>query len=511
MTIIRLKPNATISNADSRTGAATDWECLNDDSDSTYTSFTAAGTAGHVRLTTVALPSGAVTKSVKMIGRVRSETAGEDVLASMRVRVDGLDMDDPDVKYDLNYVQCDSFQNWSTNEIPVTWTQSTLDGLEIWYKNNRSSNGSDWSKLSIDLTYVLQPVVSVTAITPDPWVDSTNPTVSWSKTAYSSSGPFTRYWVKVFDEATYGVGFSGLDPDTDTAYYDSGNTVGSNNSQVVGPLETGDTYRAYVKVAHTINGVSLWSDWDYDEFDVSVTTSEIDTCTPLGIDATGLIQVNVERDALTAAWDFIELQRSVDGKVTWEDVRFATYVDATGDATEFDYNDYEVGNGVAAWYRARATRIVSELPITGSWVESTISDSWSSTDNWLKVPEIPAESVKVTFRVTPTFTFTARRGVFPVLGEAKPIVVSDTRSAAVAQIVLATTTAADTTVLINIFEDYDVVLLQSNTDHMWGSRFIAVGSVTVGPVLQQKAGGYADIVLSDVVEVAAPSDPSAGR
>ena len=506
-----LEPNATVAAADSLTGAATDWEALSDTSAATYTTMTALGGSGlaSVGLSSFTLPAGAVTKSLTVTARLRSGTVDMEGIAFVSVH--------SEVSQDqIELVRMSAFAPYETGyfsftsaDSSVSLTQAAIDNLEVRYQARGEEADIDFSRFFVTVTYVAQPVVAVDAVSPDPWTASTRPTITWVDTLDSDGGAQTRYWVKVFDEATYGVGFSGLDPDTDTPYYDSGNLFGSNLSHKVGVLENGDTYRAYVKVAQRVSGESVWSAWDYDEFDISVTTSDVDTVTTVASNSSAKITVTVARDTGTAAWDYVEVQRKLTGG-SWTDVRFATYVDATGSADSFVVDDYETPNGVTAIYRARATRIVTDQAITGSWVQSTPAVSWTGTDTWLKVPVTPASNTTAVFRTNTNLERPARRGVFNILGSAAPVVISDTRSAPQTQIVLRVTTLAAATAVTDLFDTYDVVLIQTPTDQLFGSQYVSVGSVTTIPVLDQKVSPYHWIELADVVEVDLPADSTAG-
>jgi len=208
----------------------------------------------------------------------------------------------------------------------------------------------------------------------------------------------------------------------------------------------------------------------------------------------------------------IEVQRSIDTGATWTDVRFATYVDCTADADEFEVVDYEVPNATSVLYRARATRIVATYPITGAWVESAPAVSWTSTDTWLKVPEAPANNLIGVFRHAVTLSRPARRGVFPVLGASLPVVVSDTRGGPAADaITFRAATLAAAQAIIDVLDAYDVVLIQTPTDQLFGSKYVSPGSVTSVPALDMKSGPYHWVELTDAYEVASPPDPTAGE
>ena len=68
----------------------------------------------------------------------------------------------------------------------------------------------------------------------------------------------TFYEVKVFDSATYSGG--GFSPATSNAVWEE-DGFGSANSTIVRELDTGVTYRVYVRTAKTVRGRAQWSPW----------------------------------------------------------------------------------------------------------------------------------------------------------------------------------------------------------------------------------------------------------
>lgn len=502
MTTSTLRPNGTASLLNNTvTGAASAHAATNDNSDSSYFGPSGAS-AGNVYLDlgTVSLPAGSVTKQIRVRARGRGTggwTYGDLYHASeasvlSRVVVSA---GDGSTVYDF-----------SNSYAAVTLSQAQVDALKVKFVTSQFNTTARVLEVYADLVYVPIPVTTVGAVTPDPYTAATIVPISWVNTLDADGGAQTRYWVKVFTAAQYGAG--GFDPETSTPTYDSGEQVSSIGTADVGPLSDGVTYRAYVKVAQTVNGASLWSAWAYDQFDVSVTTSDVDTVTATGSNSTASITVTVERDTGSAAWNFVEVERSTDAGSTWAPVRGATYVDATGDADTFTVTDYETSNGEPALYRARATRIVSTLPITGAWVQSTPAASWSSSSAWLKSPLEPAKNITVD--IDDPFTtqsYGVRTGVFDIVGAAAPVAISDVLSLPASTLVVATYDDTEQTDLLDLLRT--MLLLYHPTDCEGGTigRYLAVTGVSFTPTVVRNR--VARVWTISFVDVNAPADPAA--
>jgi hypothetical protein len=442
MTTTVLRPNGTVSSG-TVTGAANAHTALSDDSDSSYVLSSIT-----VDMGTVAM-SGGVTKTLTARCRWRSVSGTVPGALCAIGAASVIPSGDGSLGTDL-----------VTNTgvpVAVSMTQAQVDALRASVGAGDSGNIRAY-EVYADLVWVAVPVTTVTAVSPDPYTASNIIPVAWTNTLDADGGGQTRYEVKVFTDAQYGAG--GFDPDTSDSYWESGEVVGSALTVNTGALVTGDTYRAYVRVAQTVNGASHWSAWAFDTFAVDVDTADVDTVTATGGDAGGRIQVDVTRDTATEAWELIEVQRSIDSGVTWTPVRFANYVDCTGDANDFQVFDYEVPNGTTALYRARATLLLSGLPVTGAWVQSTPAESWSSTECWLKSPTDP--SLNTTFCMSRRDVYAKRRrtGRFDIIGAAAPIVVSDVMSSHSGMLTIETYGTTDAADLRALLEDTPVVLVQ---------------------------------------------------
>jgi hypothetical protein len=447
MTTTTLRPNGTVA-AGTVTGAANAHTALNDDSDSSYVAGNGAnGTL--VEMGTVAMGSGAVTKSARIRARAWHTSASGQITAASSPA-------GPSLAGTVS--TANGILTFAGGYSPVGWSQASVDALRLQVSAQPVSANVRFYELYLDLIYVTQPVTTVTAVSPDPYTATNIIPIAWSNTLDADGDGQTRYEVKVYTDAQYGAG--GFDPDTSDSYWESGEVVGSALTVNTGALATGDTYRAYVRVAQTVNGASHWSAWAFDTFAVDVDTADVDTVTATGGDAGGRIQIDVTHDGASEAWELIEVQRSIDAGVTWTPVRFANYVDCTADANDFQVFDYEVPNGTTALYRARATLLLSGLPVTGAWVQSTPAESWSSTECWLKSPTDP--SLNTTFCMSRRDVYAKRRrtGRFDIIGAAAPIVVSDVMSSHSGMLTIETYGTTDAADLRALLEDTPVVLVQ---------------------------------------------------
>lgn len=142
--------------------------------------------------------------------------------------------------------------NWSVN----TRDQSGATGA---YAGDRTVSGGNPPDVTVD-----EPRGTAT---------SSRPRVEW--TFFDpAGGSQAAYHVKVFDADTYSAG--GFDPNTTAALWDSGEINSSSVfDRVVGvDLETGATYRAYVRVK---DNEGIYSGWMYRQFSVSLSPPNVPT------------------------------------------------------------------------------------------------------------------------------------------------------------------------------------------------------------------------------------------
>lgn len=497
MTTVTLRPNGTILAPTAVVGAANAHTATSDNSDASYTTST---TLYKVDIGTSAAPAGFLSKQF----RLRARYAGYGDGAAVILRDDSgnpeyalvnLDNDGATI-YDITGA-------WSWLQ-PTT--QTTVDTMVIAVAGNGGSTRVH--ELYVDWMYVALPVTAVNAVTPDPYTASTLVPISWTNTLDTDGGAQTRYQMRVFTLAQYSIG--GFDPATSPATYDSGEVVSSATTADTGAIPNA-TYRAYIRVAQTVNGASHWSAYAFDGFVLTAVTSDVLSVTTVASNSTGSIAVTVNRNTGTSAWDYVEVERTLDGGTTWSPVRGASYVDPPL-ADSFVITDYEVPNGTTVTYRARGTRLVSSLPSTGAWVSSA-STSWTSTstcDAWLKAPNNPTLNVYVAMSQPVETTEEVRRGVFQVIGLASPVVVSDVLGGASAEFEVYAETILDANAIRALIALGTPILIQTHPSVWWRSRYVSVGSLSVRHVDQRMRTRRTLLRLGGLIEVSAPADPLAG-
>lgn len=498
MTTTVLRPDDTAGSSGLITGAASAHAALSDNSDSSYVDSWA-----NLMLQDFTLPTGSVTKTFRVRGRgravagagqmylvglVRSPGAGTFVTA-----VGGLTTTPSEV---------------SSAEAPVSLAQVDVNNLGIYFAYSSSSNSANTRCFELygDLTYVTRPVVAVTAVSPDPYTASNSVPIDWVNTFDADGGTQTRYHVRVFSAAQYGAG--GFDPGTSDAVYDSGSTLSSSTGAIVGPLPTATTYRAYVRVAQTVNGAAHWSAWAYDQFAVSVTTSDIADVTVAADNGLARIDITVARDTGTPLWERLEIERSIDAGVTWVPVRGSTLV-TVGVSSTYVTVDYEPGNNVATRYRARATYYSSGLPIVGPWRLSNTTAAWTSDKVWIKSLTVSALNVALWPIGRPVFTRERAAGVHRVIGVARPVVVSGVMSTRSGTIGWSTTTPAEAAALDRL-ADEAVILVQ--WPPVWDTADLHCVPLSVEPAVVSVPDATLTVRewAMSVVEVDPPADTTAG-
>jgi hypothetical protein len=459
MTTQTLTPNATFANSGTVVGAAgTVHASLADTVDGNYVEYE-DGELSVVQFTTYTLTTGQIVAGLRVRLRGRQATSGQFLGVIGTSPFSSI----PGTEFAWLPTSM-SFADYTGLFVGASLTQANINDLMLTVQV--SSGDAFLTRAVIDLIVAEPPTVTVN--NPTGTIGSPTPTASWTYTPGSDGGPQSRYRVKVFSAAQYGAG--GFDPETSTATWDSGTLTGAASSiAVTTPLANATTYRAYVKVTHTINSIDASSSWAFNTFTTSFATSDVSsvTCTPNN--STGAISVVVARNTGTQAWAMIEVERSNDGGTTWTPVRGATRQGATNTwmtawaANSATVVDYESGNGIAALYRARAIHSNSGVEVVGPWTTSS-STSWTSTATFIKDPFDPTKNATFRLAVMPGQRSRRPQGVFDVLGRSAPIVVSDARKAPAGELAIHTPDSAAATALLRL-ADAAVWLLHGPASH----------------------------------------------
>lgn len=145
------------------------------------------------------------------------------------------------------------------------WDQTRLNNLVVKVTDYASASVGITSLYELEAVATINTRPSASVTTPTGTVtDSSRPAVSWTYTDADDDAQ-SVYEVKVFTAAQYGA--AGFDPDASTATWESG-LVSSSDTGVTIPvdLDTGTTYRAYVRVGHPLGPSNFLSDWVYAQF-----------------------------------------------------------------------------------------------------------------------------------------------------------------------------------------------------------------------------------------------------
>jgi hypothetical protein len=468
MSTTTLRPASTSSNTGvSIQTAGSAHAALNDDSDTTYLYSFGSGDTITLGLDDITIAAGAIVKSTRL--RLRCAiTSG--AFNFFQAKVNGTTINVGAV-WPISWTSPTTITVQSDD---TAYSDAQVDALTLTLAASPFAPNSAETRIYeafVDVVTVAKPVVNVT--TPSGTLTTTNtPDVEWDTTLDADGGGQTFYEVRVFTDAQYGAG--GFNPATSTAFDESG--VIQLPEELWGGLDRlpDDTYRAYVRVAQTVNGTAHWSDWDYSEFTIDVDLPGVPLITAVAVDADAAIQVDVDYQAGTATTDVLEVQRSLDGGTTWEPVRLETDTDGVVTGLETTVFDLEAPNGTAMKYRARAGHNYTGEYSWSDWA-TAVTATWTSDSWWLKAPENPALNMTVVPYSVPGYQRPARHGVFQPLGSQDTIVVSDIRSAARGTLRLQVDTSAEQDDLDALIDSGLTLLLQAPPAHHWPDRYVRFG------------------------------------
>lgn len=430
MAVTTVVPNATASGASlfTVTGAASIDAALSDGSDSTYimkTSSVVGSADAIVDFGTATITSSQRVKRVRVRARCSTPTSVGKINVYLGSRVSNQNYFYSGLAVRGANTSATTFTGPYFNSAPngQEWTQSAINGLRV--KVEEYKDSSDIGKiyeLYVDIDIASKPTVTVSAPT-GTITSSAAPDVTW---AFADTDNETQayYQIKVFTAAQYGAG--GFDPLTSTPTWDSGEIAASDQTAVIGSLLLPATYRAYVRVAKSINGSPFWSDYAYSGFVISFTAPTIPTMSVSWSDALGKASFTLTGAAPTGyTSQYYDIERSDDGGTTYAPVRNASgivpNVSYVGTAV-----DYEAPRGIIANYRCRTVGVDSssnEFPSAWGTVQQILITNDATW--WFKAVEDPTLN-KGSIRVlrSTSITVDEPNSVFRPLGESRPVVVS---------------------------------------------------------------------------------------
>lgn len=433
MAVTTVLANATVTgsgNFDNTGGAASFHAAVNDASDTTFISKKVA-TVGIASILydfgTTTLTSGQTVKRVRVRARVKTGAAATGkVNVYLGARIDNENYYHSPLQVRGTYGSITTLTGAYQVAAPngLAWTQTDINNLRVKVTEYQDSTDiSNLYELYIDVDIVSAP--SVTVSQPNGSITNTaSPTVSWSYT--DSDGDTQSYYrIKVFSAAQYGAG--GFDPETSTATYDSGEIASSDTDAIVEDLLPNATYRAYMKVAKTVNNSPFFSAWAFSSFTINNTLPTGPTLAAVFNNATNNITLTATGSALSAGFvsQVFDIHRSDDSGVIYAGIRNGENLIPNGSfvATVIDY---EAPRGMSAYYRVRCIATTSGgVEIASTW--SPVVQVLVTNDNtwWFKAissPTINTGNVRVLAQLDTNIE--EPNTVFRPLGESRPIVVA---------------------------------------------------------------------------------------
>lgn len=431
MAVTTVVPNATASGANLYAitgGSASEHAALSDASDSTYImkESTVVGSASIIfDFDTTTISASQRVKRVRLRARCSTPTSAGKINVYLGSRIDNANYFYSGLAIRGANASATTFTGPYFNSAPngTAWSQESINGLRA--KVEEYTDSTDIGKiyeLYIDVDVAAQPTVTVSAPT-GTITSSAAPDVTW---AYSDTDNETQafYQIKVFSAAEYGAG--GFSATTSTATWDSGEVGSSDQTAVVGTLLRPATYRAYVRVAKSINGSPFWSDWAYSQFTISYTAPTVPTMVVSWSDSLGRASFTLTGTAPTGyTSQYFDIHRSDNAGVIYQGIRDGENLIPNGSyiATA---QDYEAPRDTTVFYRCRSVGVDSnsnEFPSAWGTVQQVLitnDDTW-----WFKCiddPTLNQGDVRVLKQIN--VKVIEPNTVFRPLGSDRPIVVS---------------------------------------------------------------------------------------
>lgn len=467
MTVVTLTPDAIASTTGTwtRTGAATNLAAITDGSDSSYLTGNAGATL-QATFGTTTIPSGGVVKRTELLVRGQMLTSSDNVEFRLI---------DPTGPIMIDYPV------WGTALVTATGAlldaalaQSSIDGLEG--RIALTTRQMRLMELSARVTVVPKPVATIS--TPSGTITATNqPAVTWTQTLDTDGGTRTAYQVQI------------LNSTGTTVLQDSGVLTDTANTWTPAAASNA-SYRAQVRVAQTVNGALLWSDWSQATYTLNVTPPPVPVLTLTPQPSEGLVDIGLATGGATPSTEYFEVQRSIDGGTTWTTIR-TKRTDGLITAADTAVGDWECPIGVVVQYRARAAKLYSGvLAWSGYDTESTTLPA--SAGWWLRHPTRPSLALKVELAGFPGVVRQARQSQQVVLGRQAPVTVADTRATATGSVRVTLYTDADRAALDALLGLCCPLLLHGPVADGWAP----LQYVTVGDAARTRAADKAFIAAT---------------
>lgn len=484
MAVTVVRPDAVTSGDGNftPTGTGSNQTAVADNTDTTYVrkDNAVSGTASIIYgLGSTSLSSGQRIRQVRL--RARIDTPNSDARCNIYLgtRVDNQNYFASPIRIaSTNYSSVTELVSPYLTSAPdgESWDQNRLDALRV--QVTEYKNDTDRTKvyaLYADVDVATRPSLTVSSPTGTITLPE-NLEVSWSYT--DTDGDAQRYYqVRIIASSVYGAG--SFDAATSEAVWDSGEVISPDTTAAVGSYIADGTYRAYVRVAKSINGLPFWSLWGYSTFTADLgpmaapvltgTFSTASNSVSLALDGS-----NPVSDGFTNA--AFQVQRSSDAGLTWTDVR-----DGEAIPQDASYNgalvDYEAPRGNTVRYRAR------QIGYLGSILDSaSVAGPWSTALNlsitndgkwWIKSLNDPASNLGGVRVIGPSLDFVQEEslGVFRPLGRTRPIVISGYLYGQDSQVEIVTEGASEWSSVHALAQRQDTLLIQ---DPFGEQRYIRV-------------------------------------
>lgn len=429
MTVVVLRPNGNISGQANYTitgGSANLSAATNDDSDSTYIrkSTGVNGTASVIlAFGTTAISSSQTIRRVRLRARVQTATSDGKFNLSLGTRGNGINYFAPALQVRGSQALGEVVGAWMTvSPDGKAWNQQRIDDLRIQLTEYRDSTDRGYIyELYIDVDKATKPTLTVSNPT-GTITNTSKPEVLW--TFSDTDGDAQSYYeVKVFPASAYGSG--AFDPTNATPIWGSGQEISISNSVTIDEYLTDGSYRAYVRVAKTINASPFWSDWAYSAFTIDLAPPPTPTIAATWTQSENRVLLTTTGTSATG-YDSqtFQIERSDDNGLSWSLVRDADALVPDGSFVSTVY-DYEAPRGQEVAYRTRSIGVVGSDVIASAWSSSQLITITSDGKWWLKAisrPSINASAVRVLDGLEEEQTEDI--GVFRPIGRTKAVVIS---------------------------------------------------------------------------------------
>ena len=285
MATYTLRPNANWSGSTSfsNTGGTSEFGVLADDSDATFLLRDNAYTSANyeAEFDTVTLGADERVTSVNLL--VRYKTDSPNAFAQFSIGAI-TDRNSKTTSYSIPITKSGS-ASISTVDLGILltsspsgseWNQDLIDNLIFRFTDGASAPTSlappspiiKTTLYEVSIVVETAPRPTLTVSTPTGTVTTSSfPAVTWVKVADGSTQ--SAYEVKIFDATTYGG--ASFNASTSSPTVTTGIVLSDESGAPLTVDLANDTvYRAYVRVANSVNGVNYFSDWAYSQFTMAI-------------------------------------------------------------------------------------------------------------------------------------------------------------------------------------------------------------------------------------------------